>query len=209
MRANGVDERLCTGDAPARESSTPGWPRSRTPCATRSTTGRTSSSAVLWDRLPDRPGKRRLDLGGPTNGCRPCACMTSWRRTASPSSARPTTRPIPWTPMRGSGSRPETRVYPAFRPDKALGVANPAAFNPWVERLAGAARARILSFDDFMGALKTRHDDFHAFGGRLSDHGLEPRWRSHAPMRRPRRSSRPRGRAAGRPRTRRRNSGPA
>ncbi len=66
-----------------------------------------------------------------------------------------------------------TRVYPTYRPDNALGVADPASFNPWVERLGGAVRATIGSFDDFVAALKTRHDDFHAFGGRLSDHGLE------------------------------------
>jgi len=42
-----------------------------------------------------------------------------------------------------------------------------------VERLAGAARTTVRSFDDFLAALKTRHDDFHAAGCRLSDHGLE------------------------------------
>jgi glucuronate isomerase len=67
----------------------------------------------------------------------------------------------------------KTRVYPAYRPDKALGVSQPAAFNPWVEQLAGAARTTIRTFADFIGALKTRHDDFHAVGGRLSDHGLD------------------------------------
>ncbi|MEO7598254.1 MAG: glucuronate isomerase [Opitutus sp.] len=67
----------------------------------------------------------------------------------------------------------KTRVYPAFRPDKALNVHTPAAFNPWVEKLAGAARTTVKSFEDFLGALRTRHDDFHAVGGRLSDHGME------------------------------------
>jgi glucuronate isomerase len=73
--------------------------------------------------------------------------------------------------IRGSGLR--TRVYPAYRPDKALKVSDPGAFNPWLERLGTAARVPIRSFDDFLGALKTRHDDFHAIGCRLSDHGLE------------------------------------
>ncbi len=70
-------------------------------------------------------------------------------------------------------SKLKTRVYPAFRPDKALALGNPAAFNAWVEKLAGTAGASIRSFDDFLGALKKRHDAFHAIGGRLSDHGLE------------------------------------
>jgi glucuronate isomerase len=73
--------------------------------------------------------------------------------------------------IRRSGLK--TRVYPTFRPDKALGVAQPAAFCAWIERLAGAARTSIHTFDDFLGALKARHDAFHSLGGRLSDHGLE------------------------------------
>lgn len=69
----------------------------------------------------------------------------------------------------------KARVYPAFRPDKALAVGNPAAFNAWLERLAGAAKVGggIKSFDDLLGALKKRHDDFHALGARVSDHGLD------------------------------------
>ena len=66
-----------------------------------------------------------------------------------------------------------TRVYPTFRPDKALGVNAPAAFNAWLEKLGGAANVSIASFDDLLTALKKRHDDFHAVGGRLSDHGME------------------------------------
>ncbi|ACB77566.1 glucuronate isomerase [Opitutus terrae] len=67
----------------------------------------------------------------------------------------------------------KTRVYPTFRPDKALNVGSPAAYNAWLEKLAGAAKTKIASFDDFLSALKKRHDDFHAIGGRLSDHGME------------------------------------
>jgi glucuronate isomerase len=70
-------------------------------------------------------------------------------------------------------SKLKTRVYPAYRPDKALAVSNPVAFNAWVEKLAATANLTIRTFDDFLGALKKRHDDFHAAGGRLSDHGLE------------------------------------
>jgi len=67
----------------------------------------------------------------------------------------------------------KTRVYPTFRPDKALGVNAPAAYNAWLERLGGAAGTPVKTFDDLLAALKKRHDDFHAVGGRLSDHGME------------------------------------
>ncbi len=67
----------------------------------------------------------------------------------------------------------KTRVYPAYRPDKALIVDQPAAFNAWLERLAGAVKSPIATFDNFLAALERRHADFHAAGARVSDHGLE------------------------------------
>ncbi len=67
-----------------------------------------------------------------------------------------------------------TRVYPTYRPDKAFAVNHPAILNPWLEKLAGTAgHPAIHDLDALLSALKKRHDDFHAFGGRLSDHGLE------------------------------------
>ncbi len=77
--------------------------------------------------------------------------------------------------IRANPGKLKARVYPAYRPDKALGVTQPAAFNAWIEKLGGAAGFAngIKSFDDLLGALKKRHDDFHAAGGRASDHGLE------------------------------------
>ncbi len=65
-----------------------------------------------------------------------------------------------------------TRLLPTFRPDKALTVHQPAAFNPWVDQLARAAEIDIRNFTAFLDALRRRHDFFHAQGCRLSDHGL-------------------------------------
>jgi glucuronate isomerase len=65
-----------------------------------------------------------------------------------------------------------TRVFPAFRPDKALAVDQPAAFNDWTNRLEQAANVEIRSLEGFVSALRKRHDYFHAHGCRLSDHGL-------------------------------------
>jgi glucuronate isomerase len=66
-----------------------------------------------------------------------------------------------------------TRLYPTFRPDKALAVESPDAFNAWVERLAQTTGKPIWTYDDLMGALEQRHTFFHERGCRLSDHGLE------------------------------------
>ncbi len=73
--------------------------------------------------------------------------------------------------IRGQGIK--TRVYPAFRPDAALKVDQPAAFNAWCEKLAAVANSGVSTFPEFLDALKQRHDFFHEQGCRLSDHGLE------------------------------------
>ena len=66
-----------------------------------------------------------------------------------------------------------TKVYPTFRPDKALNVHQPDLFNTWCDRLAAISGVECGTLGGLMSALKKRHDDFHAVGGRLSDHGLE------------------------------------
>jgi len=65
------------------------------------------------------------------------------------------------------------RVYPAFRPDMAYAVDRPVEFNKWIKRLEVTSGLKIKSLDDLKAALRMRHDAFHAVGGRLSDHGLE------------------------------------
>jgi glucuronate isomerase len=66
------------------------------------------------------------------------------------------------------------KVLPTFRPDRAMAVENPAAFNVWVDRLAAVSRIDVKdNFSSFLDALQQRHDFFHARGCRLSDHGME------------------------------------
>jgi glucuronate isomerase len=65
-----------------------------------------------------------------------------------------------------------TQVFPAFRPDKALGIGD-AEFVPWVERLSKVANINIRNLKAFLQALHARHDYFHSLGCRLSDHGLD------------------------------------
>lgn len=65
-----------------------------------------------------------------------------------------------------------TRVYPAFRPDKALAVDRIDVLVPWVKRLETADGIDCSTFDGLLAALEARHAFFHAAGGRLSDHGV-------------------------------------
>ena len=72
-----------------------------------------------------------------------------------------------------AGSGFPIRVLPAFRPDKAMAVEDPAAFNQYLNRLEAAADVSISTFDDLLTALRNRHDYFAEMGCLLSDHGLE------------------------------------
>jgi glucuronate isomerase len=65
------------------------------------------------------------------------------------------------------------RMFPTFRPDKALRVSDPDAFNAWVNRLEAASGVAISDLKSFLRALESRHTYFHERGCRLSDHGLD------------------------------------
>ncbi len=72
-------------------------------------------------------------------------------------------------------------VVPTFRPDEALGVDNPPRFNAWVSRLETATGHPIRGWEDFLSALRGRHESFHAAGCRASDHGLEEPYAEDCP----------------------------
>ncbi|MFT3749263.1 MAG: glucuronate isomerase [Agriterribacter sp.] len=65
------------------------------------------------------------------------------------------------------------KVFPAFRPDKAMAVENAGTYNNYIKQLQQAAKKSISSYEDLLEALKLRHDFFHETGCRISDHGLE------------------------------------
>jgi glucuronate isomerase len=67
----------------------------------------------------------------------------------------------------------ETKVLPAFRPDKAMNVDDAAAFKTYLSKLEAASNTSIGSFADYLDALKARHDFFAANHCSVSDHGLE------------------------------------
>jgi glucuronate isomerase len=65
------------------------------------------------------------------------------------------------------------KVLPAFRPDRAMAIDDPVAFNRWVDRLAELCNCDITDYRRFLDCLTARHGFFHDMGCRLSDHGLE------------------------------------
>lgn len=65
-----------------------------------------------------------------------------------------------------------TRVFPTFRPDKAMDFSDLAAWNNWRNQLEKTTGVDTQDLAGFLAALKCRHAYFHANGCRLSDHGL-------------------------------------
>ncbi len=67
----------------------------------------------------------------------------------------------------------QTKIFPTYRPDKAMLTANIQGWNEWTDALANVSGLTINSAITFVEALKARHDYFHEHGCRLTDHGLE------------------------------------
>ncbi|MHC4647626.1 MAG: glucuronate isomerase [Planctomycetota bacterium] len=67
----------------------------------------------------------------------------------------------------------EIKVYAAFRPDKGLAVEDLCGLNAWIERLGAVCDREIVDFATYIEALRERHHYFHENGSRLSDYGLE------------------------------------
>jgi len=175
MRTNGVAERFCTGDA------TP-WEKFRAWAETVPHTLR--NPLYHWTHLELRryfgieallDGRSAEKIWKKANALLPSLRVHDLLAKSKVAVVCTTDDPADsldlHAKIRASGLK--TRVYPAYRPDKALAIGKPAAFNAWLEKLGGTAGMPVRTFDDLLSALKKRHDDFHAAGGRLSDHGLD------------------------------------
>ncbi len=176
MRANGVSERYCTGDALPYEKFL-AWART-VPFTLRnplyhwthlelkryfgiSELLSESNSKFVWERANTRLQSGDLTAKGILRKFKVRLLCT----TDDPGDDLSSHRAI-------NASQAGFRVYPTFRPDSALLVDTPDTFNAWVHRLEEASKLEISSLGNFLDALKRRHDFFHANGGRLSDHGL-------------------------------------
>jgi glucuronate isomerase len=67
----------------------------------------------------------------------------------------------------------EIKVCAALRPDKGLAVQDLSTLNAWIDKLEGVCDTEIRSFSSYIAALRERHHYFHENGCRLSDYGLE------------------------------------
>jgi glucuronate isomerase len=178
MRAHGVEERLCSGDAPDWDRFE-AWARTvpetilnplyhwthmelRRPFGIDLLLGPATARAI-FERCNERLQEddlRALDL---LEGFRVAVVCT----TDDPVDS------LDHHAVLAARPEPATRVYPTWRPDKALDVADPLAWNGWVRQLEAASNSSIISLRAFLEALDSRHEFFRLHGCRASDHGLE------------------------------------
>ncbi len=176
MRTNGVPERLCTGDAPRREKFQ-AWAET-VPATLRNPLhhwthlellryfgiddlldGSTAES--IWNRANEQLADPAFSVRGLLKKSNVALVCTTDDPTDDLAAHR-----------RIAEENFSTRVYPTFRPDKAMGVDQPAHFRSWVEKLEAVSGRTCGTFEAFLDALESRHAFFHDQGGRLSDHGL-------------------------------------
>ncbi len=175
MRWNGVPEKFCTGDASPWEKF----------LAYARTVPRTLRNPLYhWthlelkfyfgieDLLDETTAESIWNRANAQLAEMPVhAILTKSRVAVSCTTDDPVDPLVAHGQLRGAGNL-ATRVYPTFRPDKALVVDQPTVFNSWLDQLSAASGIECNGLQGFLDALRQRHDFFHAQGGRLSDHGL-------------------------------------
>jgi glucuronate isomerase len=177
MRANGIAERFCTGDATPYEKFL-AWARTvprtlRNPLYhwTHLELNRYFSIAELLDERSGPAIWKRANALLAEDGLSVKGILNRFDVRAVCTTDDPTDDLQHHAQIAGAGLA--TRVFPTFRPDRALHSSDPAAYNSWIDRLAKVADVEIVSLADLREALRRRHDDFHRHGCRMSDHGLE------------------------------------
>ncbi|RYE21871.1 MAG: glucuronate isomerase [Sphingobacteriales bacterium] len=73
--------------------------------------------------------------------------------------------------IKSSGA--EVKILPTFRPDNAMNADNMEVLNIYIDKLEEVTNVSADSYDNYLKALKLRHDYFAANGCKVADHGLE------------------------------------
>ena len=70
---------------------------------------------------------------------------------------------VPGLPVCHPQPKYDVAVRPTFRPDRALRIAEPAIFLPWVKQLEAASNTEIRNLASFLDALGKRHLEFRTW----------------------------------------------
>ncbi|HLK52915.1 MAG TPA: glucuronate isomerase, partial [Candidatus Angelobacter sp.] len=154
MRANGVPERYCTGDADPYQKFM-AW-AGTVPHTLRNPLYHwahlelkryfgiedlldENTAPAIWQYA----GERLLDEDMSARGILERFRVTAVCTTDDPADSLEYHQQI-------QKSNFSTRVFPAFRPDRALRTGDPAAFNRWVDRLSRSANIEIVHLNGFL-----------------------------------------------------------
>lgn len=176
MRANGVEERYCTGDAPPWEKFL-AWARTapftlRNPIhqwnalelaryfgieqpldpASAGEIWRQANALLAGDELRPREILRKFNVRAVCTTDDPADDLAAHRELAR---------------MPGA-----TRVFPTFRPNAITLLEEAGVFDAWLDRLGAVTNIEIARLEHLEQALRLRHQAFHELGCRASDHGL-------------------------------------
>ena len=177
MRASGVAERFCTGDASPREKFL-AWAKTVPQTLRNPLYHWTHLELKRYfgiDELLDEKTAQRI--WERANEALKSPELSAWGIFRKFSVKAICTTDDPADPLTcheaAAASDLPTKMCPTFRPDRVMDPHQPEIFNSWVDRLAKTAGVRITQFNDLLDALRSRHQAFHDIGGRLSDHGLD------------------------------------
>ena len=73
----------------------------------------------------------------------------------------------------------DIKVLPTWRPDKSMAVENVTVFGEYIEKLNEVTGTTIESFDDYLRAIRNRHNYFELNGCKLADHGIDNFFSEH------------------------------
>ena len=178
MRANGVNERLITGDASDREKFE-AWART-VPATIRNPLYHWTAMELkrpfgVTDLLSDRTARAIFERCNELLGTPEFSTQGLLRQfgVAVVCTTDDPTDSLEHHQKLAQRKNPETRVVPTWRPDAAIAIDNIETFNAWLARLEAASNTSIIKLADLLDALAKRFRDFHALGCRASDHGFE------------------------------------
>lgn len=178
MRANGIDERCITGDAPEYEKFL-AWARTIPQLL--------GNPLYHWTHLELQ---RYFDIDEPLNEA---SAPHIWERANQVLQEDPdlsvygifkkfhvyavgtTDDPadnLEWHQLIKTDKKTATKVMPTFRPDKAINC-HQAGFAEYIQKLGKSAGVSINSLADLLSALEKRLDFFDSLGCKASDHALE------------------------------------
>lgn len=179
MRASGVDERFCTGDASDWEKfqrwaeTVPKTLRNplyhwthlelKHPFGISDRLLNGSTARGIWDECNEK-------LRDPAYSCRG---IIKYFNVALICTTDDPVDSLEHHKAIASDPSFNVTVLPAWRPDKAMAVEDPSAFNAYVDKLGQVADIDIRDFSTYVQALRKRHDFFASMGCRVSDHGIE------------------------------------